>query len=250
MQQLIHQRYAPQLRGLEATPQQIVGQVSSIATPAVMGVLTASAASSLAAGGSGLILGMAPAMAVPIIGAVLAGITIGIIAILNSGCGQTCIVTSQWANQAADALEQNIRAYFALPIPRPPEAQAQALGNFDAIWARLVQLCSQPGLSTAGQNCIADRQSGACKWHQTGQPEFPGQPNLGECWNWFSSYRNPIANDPNVGNGLSDLTTSLLNGASPESLFTSLTGATGLDSSTLLLLGGGALLLMGAMGDN
>jgi hypothetical protein len=27
---------------------------------------------------------------------------------------------------------------------------------------------------------------------------FPGEPQPGACWNWFSGYRDPIANDPDV----------------------------------------------------
>ena len=39
-------------------------------------------------------------------------------AILNSGCGVTCVETSDWANQAEQLLAQNIQTYFALAPPR------------------------------------------------------------------------------------------------------------------------------------
>lgn len=222
---------------------QLVQQVGSIATSATVSALSASA---LAGGFTG-ILGLTAAQAIPIIGAAMAGLIIGIQAILNSGCGQTCIVTSQWANAASALLEQNIQAYFGNPAPRSAEQKAQALANFDAIWNKLVQLCSQPGLSTAGQNCIADRQAGACKWHQTGQPEFPGQPTYGACWNWFNSFRDPIDQDPAV------VTQTTID---PQGVISQLgtTGSTsiggGIDTGTLALIGAAALMGIALMGSN
>lgn len=193
--------------------------VSSLAAPAVSTALGLTAGSSLA---------------VPIAGAAFAAILMGVELILHSGCGQTCVVTSQWANQAADLLEQNIQKYFSLPAPRTTNDQQSALNIFDAIWAGLVQRCSQAGLGTAGQNCIDDRKAGACKWHQTGQPEFPGQPAYGECWNWFKAYRDPIANDHVV---------------SPVTQISNLFPTVG-GGSSLWLFAGGALLLLGLAGGN
>jgi len=174
---------------------------SGIATP----VATAGIASGLSTTTAGVttILGMAPTLAVPIIGAALVGVTFLITKLIqNSGCGVTCVETSSWANQAEPLLRQNLNAYFALPKPRPQSAQAAALANFDAIWDQLVQLCSQPGTGNAGKRCISDRQAGACTWKQnaTYSPDImaAGEPQIGECWNWFTGYRSPIQNDPNV----------------------------------------------------
>lgn len=147
---------------------------SAIATPAIAGSGTA-------------VAGVLGAAAIPLVGAAFAGIFIGIEALLNSGCGQSCVITSNWANQAEALLKQNLAAYMALPTPRAQSAQAAYLANFDKVWTYLVQECSSPGLSTAGKNCIADRQAGACHYKQNGQ-----------CWNWFTGYRDPIADDPNV----------------------------------------------------
>jgi len=129
-----------------------------------------------------------------IIGAGIMGVTMAIEAIINSGCGQTCVVTSQWANQAEKLLQQNIQAYFAINPPRPKSLQQQATQNFQTIWNTLVQQCSQPGLGTAGKNCIADRADGGCKW-KAGAPSYPGQPSPGSCWNWWNGYYYPIATD-------------------------------------------------------
>jgi len=207
--------------------------------------LGATSAASIAAGGSGLILGMAPSLAMPIIGAAIMAATLGIELILNSGCGQTCIIASNWANNAATLLEQNITAYFALPAPRTAEQKAQALANFDNVWNYLQQQCGNPNLGNAGVRCIQDRAAGACTWHQTGQPEFPGQPATGACLNWFNAYRDPIADDPAV------VTAITVNPAGTVGTSTGTTISTPLgtvDTSTLALAGAGALMLLALMG--
>jgi hypothetical protein len=143
--------------------------------------------------------GTALAAAVPIVGAALAGATIVVqMLIANSGCGQTCIVTSQWANQAADALQKVMDGYFALPAPRTEAQKALAVANFNTIWGQLVQMCSNPEVGDAGKRCISDRQEGACVWRQKYAPVYPGEPQVGECWNWFNGYLGPIQADPVV----------------------------------------------------
>lgn len=173
------------VRGLSdaATDVQIGSSLAiPVATPLIGGAL--STTGTLAAGST--ILGMAPALAVPIIGAALAGVAIAAeFLIRNSGCGITCVETSEWANKAEPILKQNLQAYQALPSPRTQSQQTAALAIFDNIWGQLSQLCSQPGTGNAGVRCISDRQAGACKWKDSS----------GQCWNWFSGYRDPIAND-------------------------------------------------------
>jgi hypothetical protein len=160
-----------------------------------------SGAASVGTSIAAMIPNLLAASAVPVIGAAIAAATIIITQIIkNSGCGQTCIETSQWANQAEKALEQNIQAYFSNST-RYASQQALALANFDAVWAQLVATCGQPGTGNAGVRCISDRQAGACTWKQTSSSPllaYPGEPQPGECWNWFSGYRDPIANDPSV----------------------------------------------------
>jgi len=240
---------SPRVRGMGTTTApsatQITQQIGSIASSTTVSVLSATALT----GGFTGIFGLTAAQSIPIIGAAIAGVMIGITTILNSGCGQTCIETSQWANQAAALLEQNIQAYFGNPAPRTAEQQAQALANFDAIWQKLVQLCSAAGLGSAGQRCISDRQAGACTWKQTGNPEFPGQPTTGQCWNWFNSYRDPIAADPAI------VTSVTVNG--PGAAAGSGTGSSGLptsidgiDLSTIALVGGAGLLILAIAGGN
>lgn len=216
---------------------QVVSTTSGIATPVVLGGLSASAAASAAASGSAaLLLGMPLAVAVPVIGAAIAGITIAIVALLRSGCGQACVITSNWANSAEKLLNQNIDAYFALPAPRTDYQKSVALANFDSVWNYLVSQCSVvPG--APGQNCINDRKAGACKWKQTaGSQKYPLEPAVGACWNWFNGYRDPIANDPTVPD--TSLGTSTGGGILP----------TGSDISPLLIFGAiGAAVLVVAL---
>jgi len=158
---------------------------------------------------------------------------------VGSGCGQTCVLSTTYANKAEQIFELNIKTYFGLPAPRTDLQKSNSLIIFDTVLADLVKQCSNPALGDAGKACISDRQSGACKWHQTGQPEFPGQPAYGACWNWVNAYRDPIAKDVTVADTLSTTTSSLLS---------SLTG--GASSSTLWLMAGAALLFIGLAGDN
>jgi hypothetical protein len=134
--------------------------------------------------------------AVPVIGAALSGVVMLVqYLVANSGCGQTCIETSSWANQAAAALQKNLDAYFALPAPRTQAQQAVAIANFNTIWQQLVAACGQAGTGNAGVRCISDRQQGACTWKQKYAPVYPGEPAIGACWNWFNGYLGPIQQD-------------------------------------------------------
>jgi len=222
------------LAGLSAGPTS--GQIGGAIVSGGTGIATA-----IAAGAS---------LTIPIIGAAIGAVALGIEAILNSGCGSTCIVTSNWANQAEALLQQNIAEYFAIPAPRPQSAQTAALANYASVWNYLVQQCSAASLGTAGQNCIGDRQAGACKW-KASPPQYPGEPAAGACWNWDNAYRAPIANDPNV---ISDAAyTASLPSSSAATSSTSAASSSSSplsSSSSIFLIAGAALLLFGFMGGN
>ncbi len=209
---------------------QTVGTVSSLGTPILTGALAASAASTAAATGApAVILGMAPSLAIPVIGAALVGVTIAAVYLIrNSGCGQTCIVTSQWANEAEKLLKQNLEAYMALPTPRPRSAWNTAQSTFHVIWARLEQMCGDPSTGDAGKRCISDRQRGSCKWRDSS----------GQCFNWFVGYLDPIANDPNVAPD------SVASSAS-DAVNSVVAAAQASPSTALLLLAGAGLLIWG-----
>ena len=173
--------------------------------------------------------------------AIAAGV-VELLAVLGvgSGCGQTCVLSTQYANKAGSLIDQNLAAYFSIPPPRLKSQQQTALLIFDTIWNDLVQQCSNPALGDAGKRCITDRQAGACKWTQTGQPMYPGQPTLGQCFNWFNNGRDPIANDPNVIPDpiIPDSVTSAISSIAPA-------------GSSIWLYGGAALLAVALLsGDN
>jgi len=118
---------------------------------------------------------------------------------VGSGCGQTCVLSTQYANQAEALLQQNIAAYFAIAAPRPLSAQTAALANFQTIWNDFVQQCQNPALGSQGQTAISERQAGSCAWKQPASSVPPwGVPPAGACWNWWNGYHDSIASDTNV----------------------------------------------------
>jgi hypothetical protein len=132
-----------------------------------------------------------------------------LLANLFSGCGQTCTEATEIVNQAEPLLQQNLEQYLSAPI-HYASLQAGALNNFNLTWNALVSACGNPALASAGTNCIADRQNGACDyqttpggWSQDSSGNwsytYPGANGSGStCWNWFVGYYDPIANDPTV----------------------------------------------------
>lgn len=148
--------------------------------------------------------------AIPGVGQIAAAIgEIGLqLANIFSGCGQTCVASTEIANQVGDLLTQNLQTYLAAPVHYASLQQA-ALQNFDNAWAQLEQACGNAALGQAGQNCITARQNGACVyktspggWTQvngTWQYNYPGANGSGDtCWNYFVGFYDPIANDPTV----------------------------------------------------
>jgi hypothetical protein len=225
-------RVAHGLGDANATAQQaqVAGSMAAGTATAILGSLTT--------GGATTVLGITAA-AVPVIGAGLVAATLLVSYLIrNSGCGQTCIVTSQWANQAADALQKVKDAYFALPAPRTQAQKAVALANGQVIWEQLKKICGQPGTGNAGVRCITDRQPGACVWKQKYAPVHPGDPEIGECWNWDNGYfeairRDPVVPDPTPAEQLSAA------GSAASSLFTAPDG-----SSYLPMLAVAALVVL------
>lgn len=236
------------LNGLGATTAQTIGAGSGIAAGAA-GLFQSHTVGGKIASAGGMIISSAPlagpyAPAVAIAGAVVA-LSGQIMTFLHigDGCGESCVLTSDWANQAETLLRQNISAYFAAPAPRLTTSKEEALRGFDKIWGQLASACQKVG-GGAGHNCIADREAGACHYHQTADSPWPGGPKVGECWNWASAYRDPIANDSQV------ITPEELDRLSADSSTGGAGGGVGsfLDSKNSLLLIGGALLLVGVMG--
>lgn len=140
----------------------------------------------------------AGSLAVPIIGAAIAGVTLLIGSWLNSIAKHNAekAATTQIVNTAEPLLKQNVTAYLSTPTHTVSE-QAQALANYDNIWAQVVKACSTGGYEAAGQRCVSDRSPGG---------KFP----------WATWYRDPIANSTTVPDpltGVSGLLSGLTSGS-------------------------------------
>jgi len=244
------------LSGLSASTQQISASAGSIASSIGSMIGTAVGGPELGA----------------IVGSAISAATAIAVAIegLFKGCGQTCIEASRIADQVSSLLVQNAQNYVHSPV-RTQSMQVAALQVFDNAWAQLVQACNSAQLAQAGQNCISDRQRGACKWKTspggwvtntdgTCTYTWAGAAGSGTtCWDWFTGMRDPIANDPCVipdsalssastspsasttatGGGSGSATTG--GGVISSSPFSTLTSSVPLP---LLLIGGGLLVFM------
>lgn len=117
------------------------------------------------------------ALAVPIVGAAIAGVTLAVSLFVNRMGPKQKVYTTQIVNEAEPLLQRNLAAWQASNKTR--SEQAQALANFDHVWGSVVASCDVRELGQPGQNCVNDRSRG-------GKVD------------WFSYYYDPIANDPGV----------------------------------------------------
>lgn len=110
-------------------------------------------------------------------------------ALVNKGCGATCIQASKWADQAQAAAEDIKRQYWGTPTPRPRSLQQNALAALQSIFQALQSACSDPALGDAGRRCLSERlvEGGTAPWCPSGTG----------CDYWTAYYR-PIEKDPNV----------------------------------------------------
>jgi len=216
-----------------------------------MGATTAQIAGSAVTGGFD-IAGAALAMTgvgAPI-GAIVAAIgsILGPIVASFNGCGQTCVQATAIVNQAGPLIQQAFDLYMQQPV-HYKSVQAAFLSQFDQIWAAVDQALSNPALGTAGQNGIASFGPQACyfkaspgSWNQVNGvwtwTTFGPRGSGSGCFNWFTAYRDPVANDPTVVPDPSPLASV---GSSVSSL---LSGATSGNILPLLMIGGGLLLVL------
>jgi hypothetical protein len=161
---------------------------------------------------------------------------------VGSGCGQTCVLSTQYANQAEALLQQNIAAYFAIAAPRPLSAQTAALANFQTIWNDFVQQCENPALGSQGSTAISERQAGSCAWKQPASSVPPwGVPPAGACWNWWAGYHDPILSDQTYDDSASAAVSNAA--AAVSSAVSGGTSSTGLSVGTLAALAAAALVI-------
>lgn len=175
--------------------------------------------------------------AVPIVGPIVAGVTIGLSFLFARKGPKQKVATTQIVDQVEPLMMENLNGY--LNGPRTRESQLQALANFDAGWQFIVEHCQIPEMGSPGQRCVTDRQSGSCVWRDA----------QGECWNWFKGYRDPIANDPSVRDSAGGSTTGSgfqVVGSGLDSKVI-LGGPGGVTLDSKVLLGAGAIILGLAM---
>jgi hypothetical protein len=173
---------------------QQIAQIATLGATTTVGIL---------AGMHAVIGGVA--MAGPV-GLAIAGILALTPLIVNlfKGCGNSCVAATKVVNDAEPILQQNVAHYFSSPV-RYKSMQLAALNNYDTIWAAVQKTCAGIG-GAGGAGCVADRKSGACRIHSATPARFDGcqyipggeASDSGTCWNWFTGYRDPIANDPCV----------------------------------------------------
>jgi len=159
---------------------------------AASGVMTAIATGSPVAGAvSGGLMAIAPftGPAAPFLIAA-ATLVAPLAALMNRGCGQTCIQSSEYADKTQSTVEQLTAAYWAQPV-RYRSSQVQTLAYIDQALAWLQQMCSDPALGDAGRRCISERliRGGSAPWCPT--------PNHTGC-DYLTATRDPIAMDAGV----------------------------------------------------
>lgn len=132
----------------------------------------------LTAGGSGSIAATAwGTLAIPVIGAAVAGVTIGLMLLYSRKGPKQKVATTKIVDQVEPLLEENLQGY--LNGPRTRSAQEQALQNFLAGWQFVVDHCDIPEMGDPGQRCVSERTRGGK-------------------WDWYALYYDPIANDSSV----------------------------------------------------
>ncbi|MBK8200688.1 MAG: hypothetical protein IPK75_20315 [Acidobacteria bacterium] len=142
------------------TTQQVVVSAPSI----VGGILTTGGTNSIAAAAWG-------AMAIPIIGAAVAGVTIGLMLLYARKGPKQKVATTAIVNDVEPKLQANLEGFLA--GPRTWESKEQAIANFYAGWQWVVDNCDTPEMGNPGKACVADRQRGGK-------------------WDWFRMYLEPI----------------------------------------------------------
>ena len=168
------------------------GEWAGAASGAVLGAKTATSTGSIVAGSVAGGLMMAAAFdPEPISKAILAigAALTGFVTQMFQGCGQTCIIATQTVNQIEPYLQRNLDMYMSAPV-HYRSVQEKALAVFDTGWDAVLRGCGNPQLGDAGVRCINERKLGG------EAPWCPTADHKG-C-DWWTLYRLPIANDPNV----------------------------------------------------
>jgi hypothetical protein len=160
------------------------------------GAVTATAITTAAT--SGAIATSTAALAIPIVGAVVAGVAIWLSIISRKNAQKSASTGVMY--QIQEQAEKNLKGY--LEGPRTASSQKVALQNIDGLIALLKspQGCGNPELGDAGRRC----------WTERATQEGP--------YSWYPAFRDPIANDtpnpdpPGVLDSAADTLTSFATG--------------------------------------
>lgn len=155
-------------------------------------------------------------LAIPVIGAAIAGVTtlVSLFMAKNAQANAQKTASTKIVDQAEQLMKQNVAAWQA--SNKTVAEQEQSVQNFDALWQQVVNACNRPELGGPGQRCIHDRERGGA-------------------WPWPEYYRDVIANDRDVRANPSPV-------SEMEQVFASVSG--GSKALPLMLMGG--LLLWAA----
>lgn len=146
-------------------------------------VATGAAGAAFASVGAGATaFGMTAAVAVPVIGAAIAGVTLLVNIWLSSIAkhNQEKTAATKIVNDAEPLLVQNRDAYLSNSTHTQIDKD-QALYNANAIIAQVKQACANTSLEDAGKRCISERFSGSSSR-----------------WDWYALYVTPIENTSTV----------------------------------------------------
>jgi len=139
---------------------------------------------------AGLVESAALSAAIPIIGVAIAGVTLAIGLLMARKGPKQKRATTAIVNDIEPHLQANKDAYFA--GARTVSARQQALNNFDAGWAYLIDQCGIEQMGEPGYRCIEDRMAaGQLQPSHNGLGPWTGNGK----WNWFAYYRDPIERD-------------------------------------------------------
>lgn len=163
---------------------------------------------------------------------------------VGEGCGETCIQATSIVNNAEPSFLANLQQYENGQV-----TQAQAISTYNSLWQAMVVSCSAIS-GSAGQDCISDRQEGACHWKATGTPPTPYSPEDGACWNWYLAYYVPLTYPPTNAPAPAPSTTAATSSTGPASGSSSSTSSIFSGNGMFYLLGAGLLALFAFGGDN
>jgi hypothetical protein len=162
----------------------------SVRKPLVsFGAETGAALTTAATGAAASGTSITASLAVPLIGAAIAGVLLG----LKLWLGRMGPKQKRWTSQMADEAEKHLVELNQAWQSSNKHASEQAviLQGIDEMFALLEQKCGDPKMGEPGQRCINERL-------RPGQPA-PWCPKPGHVGcDWIALYRDPVANDPEV----------------------------------------------------